>query len=345
MRTRALGLISKASLLLLAVMLGMPTVAAQNPSPGGRTDTPTRKYKPDVETVRSRPGVPGRAKAEALVASESKPSKDSEGFAALRLDHLLHSHGLAADVFVADVDGNGALDFVVVHVGGKGLIVTRLPATMNNPEIRKSVTAAEFFQTTLGGVYRMQKDHLAWAIDKVFIVTSHGMRIVSSKMISDCSAFEEHSKDLIACLTRAYGSAPEAPADEAIFAKILRSPLPPNGFTERRQRGEATALMPVRTEGPGAHYYLTLANSSDNAVVATIFIRSGEGVMAKLPAGTYKAIYAAGQTWQGPEELFGPSSKCFAFAQVMEMHKEQTRAPLMLRTEPDETVRAVPCRE
>jgi hypothetical protein len=80
--------------------------------------------------------------------------------------------------------------------------------------------------------------------------------------------------------------------------KILKSASP-----------AAAASLRIRTP-PGKHHYLVkLVDFEDRREAAVGFVRSGTTLVARLPLGAYELRYASGETWFGPECLFGPSAQ------------------------------------
>ncbi|MFD2739113.1 hypothetical protein ACFSUD_06010 [Sulfitobacter aestuarii] len=66
-------------------------------------------------------------------------------------------------------------------------------------------------------------------------------------------------------------------------------------------------VFPLQVKTPsGKDYFLTLidAQSGDEALGA--YIEGGEYFRILVPPGTFTLRFAAGETWQGEEELFGP---------------------------------------
>lgn len=53
-----------------------------------------------------------------------------------------------------------------------------------------------------------------------------------------------------------------------------------------------------------ADYYVCLVDAKGRAI-ASYYVRSGETLNTKVPLGSFKLIYAAGETWFGESMLFG----------------------------------------
>lgn len=54
--------------------------------------------------------------------------------------------------------------------------------------------------------------------------------------------------------------------------------------------------------------YLKLVDPRSKAVVVTMFIRDGERLTLDVPLGTFRLRYAAGSTWYGIGDYFGPQT-------------------------------------
>jgi len=57
------------------------------------------------------------------------------------------------------------------------------------------------------------------------------------------------------------------------------------------------------------NYFIELLDWNSNGVVTTAFVRIGEMVEIRLPLGTYKLRYTAGDRWYGEQQLFGSGVK------------------------------------
>lgn len=58
----------------------------------------------------------------------------------------------------------------------------------------------------------------------------------------------------------------------------------------------------------GRNYYIKLVDNGSDEPVLTLFIRDGQSARVDVPIGTYEMRYATGDTWYGPEHLFGPET-------------------------------------
>ena len=87
---------------------------------------------------------------------------------------------------------------------------------------------------------------------------------------------------------------------------FLRAPLP-----------SETSSLPSTCSGDtkswsprnGKHYFITLLDWQSNQVVMTAFIRAGDKVELRVPFGSYKLRYTAGDQWYGEAHLFGSNVK------------------------------------
>lgn len=90
------------------------------------------------------------------------------------------------------------------------------------------------------------------------------------------------------------------------FRKPL--PLPPSApIVINVQPGAIVSPLTIRTSS-GAdqrHHYIKLEDWTTATPVAVIFVRTGESVTTKIAPGTFRLRVASGQSWYGPEALFG----------------------------------------
>lgn len=83
--------------------------------------------------------------------------------------------------------------------------------------------------------------------------------------------------------------------------------LPVSGQVTRFTNAEP--LAPLAIDAPiGTNYYVKLVSTSTGQAVMTVFVRGGSSVEVSVPLGEYVLKYAAGETWYGPEHLFGRST-------------------------------------
>ena len=60
------------------------------------------------------------------------------------------------------------------------------------------------------------------------------------------------------------------------------------------------------TTSPGSDYYLKLVDFVSGDDKIGIFVKGGQKLEVKIPAGSYKLKYASGEAWRGLNSLFGP---------------------------------------
>lgn len=98
-----------------------------------------------------------------------------------------------------------------------------------------------------------------------------------------------------------------------------QQPRPAHGWTQNFSYRRPEAPLTVNTAA-GSDYFLKLEDASSGAAVMTVFVHGGLSAQVEVPLGTYRIKYASGETWYGPEHLFGPDTGCsmadrnFAFA-------------------------------
>lgn len=83
--------------------------------------------------------------------------------------------------------------------------------------------------------------------------------------------------------------------------------LPVSGDTQRFTSRRAVAPFEIRTQS-GSHYVVKLVDVQTGKAALTVFVRGGQTVNTTVPLGTYRMKYAAGKTWYGYKELFGPNT-------------------------------------
>lgn len=87
---------------------------------------------------------------------------------------------------------------------------------------------------------------------------------------------------------------------------FLRTPLPdeksplPSDCSERNS---------TDITGSNQNYFIELLDWDSNKVITTAFVRVGEMVEMRMPIGTYKLRYTAGDRWYGEQQLFGSRVK------------------------------------
>jgi hypothetical protein len=58
----------------------------------------------------------------------------------------------------------------------------------------------------------------------------------------------------------------------------------------------------------GQNYFVKLVYAGTNTEAASYYVEGGATADFLAPLGTYELRYAAGQTWYGDTELFGPDT-------------------------------------
>jgi len=259
------------------------------------------------------------------LAQEVRPSagkqatKLSESEAASTLDEILLKQDLAADVFVADVNGNGVPDFVAIYTAGRGEVLQKLgPLPASSSITEKGILRAEFATLALGTISVMQNENLDWEADLVYLLTSDHLDKVPVQKVAKCHSVAGKPQEWKTCLVRAWTQAETTPRNEVSFDHLLSTPLPPNGFVKRFQEQTPTGLLPISTQGSSLHHFVAVRDSKNGEISATVFVRAGQRVWMEVPAGSYKINYATGKEWEGSENLFGPETKCFEMETVFE---------------------------
>lgn len=87
----------------------------------------------------------------------------------------------------------------------------------------------------------------------------------------------------------------------------VSTPLPQTSVLQKNFV-EGNVPLGIKTRTPGPNCYIKVVSTEDNSPILTAFIRHGEALNLKIPAGTYKVLYALGTTWYGEEALFGQAS-------------------------------------
>jgi hypothetical protein len=284
--------------LLLGLGLGVTAAAFPDSTAAPFSQAPAQEVRPD----------PGK-----------QATKLSESEAATKLDEILLKQDLAADVFVADVNGNGVPDFIAIYTAGRGEVLQKLgPLPASSSITEEGILQAEFATLALGTISVMQNENLDWEADLVYLVAFDHVQKVLVQKVSKCHSMVGKPEEWRICLIRAWTQAETTPRNEVSFDPLLSTPLPPNGFVKRFQEQKPTGLLPISTEGSSVHHFVTVRDSKNGEISATVFVRAGQHVWMELPAGSYKMDYATGKEWEGPDNLFGPETKCFEMETVYE---------------------------
>jgi hypothetical protein len=98
-------------------------------------------------------------------------------------------------------------------------------------------------------------------------------------------------------------------------------PFPKDGVLDHVAPGISQgAPFEVKT-AKGSAYFVKLVALGTNRAVLTAFLRGGEAFEALVPTGRYELRYASGQTWYGPEHLFGPDTVYSKADQIFEFQR------------------------
>src|SRR5262249_38796763 len=100
---------------------------------------------------------------------------------------------------------------------------------------------------------------------------------------------------------------PAEPTDDQHKSAL---PPPPTSTIAKSRRKNAIAPFSIETE-PGANYLIKLVNVADAKDQIMIYVKGGETYSTKVPLGGYRIRAAAGQTWYGRNDLFGPETQFF----------------------------------
>jgi hypothetical protein len=83
--------------------------------------------------------------------------------------------------------------------------------------------------------------------------------------------------------------------------------LPETGAVQRYTDKSNEAPLQIKTSS-GSNYLVRLEDISSGKNIMEVFVRGGTTVDIEVPLGTYQLKYASGQTWYGPDHLFGPET-------------------------------------
>lgn len=72
--------------------------------------------------------------------------------------------------------------------------------------------------------------------------------------------------------------------------------------------GDMSSRLQITTP-PGLNYFVTLTDNSSGAKCLEVFLQGGQNSEFPVPLGDYEIIYAAGTTWYGEDNLFGPETR------------------------------------
>ncbi|MFX0544126.1 hypothetical protein ACEWPL_001085 [Roseovarius sp. S1116L3] len=89
-------------------------------------------------------------------------------------------------------------------------------------------------------------------------------------------------------------------------------PAQPAGLMWNRTGLPAVFPLQVKTP-PGRDYFLTLTDVGGDTPSLAAFIEGGDFFKVLVPPGTFRVAFAAGDEWQGEEDLFGPGAQTWRF--------------------------------
>jgi len=82
-------------------------------------------------------------------------------------------------------------------------------------------------------------------------------------------------------------------------------PEPATGVLAKSfKRGEA--VFQVRASPDSMPYLVKLCDPATDVELLTGFVRPGETLQTRVPVGVYTLEYASGDSWYGPQLMFGP---------------------------------------
>jgi hypothetical protein len=105
----------------------------------------------------------------------------------------------------------------------------------------------------------------------------------------------------------AFQNPPPSAADVSQLKPV--SP-PPTSTIARGRRRNAIAPLAIETES-GTNYLIKLVKAGNKKDFILIFVKGGETYSTKVPLGTYNIREAAGLSWYGLKDFFGPSTQFF----------------------------------
>jgi hypothetical protein len=106
------------------------------------------------------------------------------------------------------------------------------------------------------------------------------------------------------------GDEPARPSSAVAGKESKVVPTPATGELRAGPARGPNALLKIVTES-GSNYLIKLVNLTNARDQIVIFVRGGDTFETRIPLGDYKFRAAAGQTWYGREDLFGPATQFF----------------------------------
>lgn len=97
--------------------------------------------------------------------------------------------------------------------------------------------------------------------------------------------------------------------EQPIFTPSKALSIPPTSILSTSY-DQASATCPFTLIADNKNYYIKVCDTMrGNKTIAKFFIRAGEELTTKVPAGNYKIKFGSGDEWYGEEELFGQFSQ------------------------------------
>jgi len=110
--------------------------------------------------------------------------------------------------------------------------------------------------------------------------------------------------------------------DRPVFMEPA-APLPRTGVLSRSFYGSPLPTLTIVTPIAKGHFFVKVVDWTTKQEIITLFVRGGDRVTTRIPAGSYELRYASGSTWYGTSHLFGPDTvyyralKQFVFEETM----------------------------
>jgi hypothetical protein len=89
---------------------------------------------------------------------------------------------------------------------------------------------------------------------------------------------------------------------------MVEQPLPANGKVAKYYSNRMTSALEITTQGEDENHFIKVVDWDTGETVLTVFIRAGQSVATEVPEGSYEIRFAAGKTWYGEKNLFGPTT-------------------------------------
>ena len=99
---------------------------------------------------------------------------------------------------------------------------------------------------------------------------------------------------------------------------------PETGLVNRYSKKSRVAPFTVKTSADDADYFVKLVNKETGQVDYEYYINTGDTLDVEVALGTYTLKYASGETWYGPEHLFGPDTAYYAGGEDLNFYQSGT---------------------